>query len=106
MVKVICDLDKITHVIINGTEYERFVIKKGGNPQGKAILLGLPCSLTTVPPSKKAVEKNPLAKPFEYYAQIGSAFGLKPIKNNKLGLTFAPIPDGVITNSNESEFDG
>jgi len=100
----VCNLDTVTHVIINGKEYERFVIKDGGNPNGKAILLGVPCVEQSQAPSQKQIAKGN-NKPFKFWARIGSNFGGKPIANNCLRLDFYPLQSGV-TKSNESEFNG
>ena len=104
--KVVCNLDTVTHVIINGKEYERHSIKDGtGSPDGKAILVGLPCILKTDMPSAKALAKNPAKLPYNYFCRIGSAFGGKAINGHGFRLDYYPLKTGV-TNSTETDFAG
>jgi len=98
MVKIIADMDKATHVIIQGVEYERFKIAEGGNPDGKAIAIGLPCKVNVTPATAKSKE-------FKYWAKVGSSFGGKPIKDNCLRVDFYPKPIGT-TSSTETAFAG
>lgn len=89
MDKVTVDVTKATHVIINGKEYEKFDIKQGGNPDGKAILIGLACSKQAnsyIPKGKTEAER--VTTPF--HAQIGTKFGGQRFIDNSLSLYFNP----------------
>jgi len=106
MEKIICDLDKVTHVIINGKELER--VRTNDNielPDGKCILLGLPLQLGIDKPSAKQLAKNPDKQPFKFWARVGSAFGGKPTGTNAIRVDFYPKPDGT-TKSTETAFVG
>lgn len=97
--KVVCNLDTVTHVMINGREYERFIVKDGGEPEGKAILLGLPCKL------QEQVSKDKDKEPFKFYCRIGSKWGGSPQVNNALRVDFYPLKSGV-TKASETQFVG
>jgi len=99
--KVVCDLDKVTHVIIMGKEYEVFKLTSStGTPEGKALLLGVPCSAHEQRPTAKQLQKDPNRKPFKYWAKQGSGFGGVQFGDNALRLDF--YPKSQVSSSNAS----
>lgn len=82
MDKVICNMDKVTHVIIDGKEYEKWNKELHASPEGKALLVALPCKLQKVTNAKTGKE-------FQFYAQIGSFWGI-PVGTCSLKLTLTP----------------
>jgi len=103
MDKVTVDIAKVTHVIVNGKEYERFDIKSGGNPEGRAILIGLACtsqSNSYVPKGKS--EGDRVTTPF--WCQIGTKFGGQRYIDNSLSVYFNPVGIDKTPANNNTQF--
>ena len=73
-----------------GKEYEIHKLDSIESPEGKALLLGVPCKAQEQMPSAGQLAKDPNKKPFKYWAKQGSGFGGVQFGNNALKLDFYP----------------
>lgn len=84
------DLDAVKSVKQNGIVYEKWT--KGTDPNGKILLLAVPCKLVEKAWQNKKTGKSGIKR---RYAEIGSSFGGQPIDDNTaLVLSFYPRAKG------------